>query len=78
MPNNHNESLEKVVQNLIQNCELAIKSYENYLLDKTDWKDLARIMKRVRSCVSEYYAAGGKSFFYLTDRIFGVYCCYED
>jgi hypothetical protein len=60
MPNDQSHQLEKIVQNLVQNCELAIKSYENYLLDKTDWRDLARIMKRIRSGVSDYYSAGGK------------------
>jgi hypothetical protein len=55
MPVNKTTEQEKIVQNLVQNCELAVKCYENYLLDKTDWKDLARIMKRLRGILSEYY-----------------------
>ena len=56
----NNDSLQKTVQNLVQTCELAVKCYENYLLDKSDWKDLAKVMKRVRSLVSDYHTECGK------------------
>jgi len=58
--NKQNDPLEKVIQTLVENCESVLKCYENYLLDKSDWRDLAKTMIKIKSSVNAYYSAGGK------------------
>lgn len=52
--------LEKTSQKLAENASQIIELYEEYLLDKATWRDLAKNMTKLRASVSAYYAAGGK------------------
>lgn len=48
--NNDNEFLEEIVRN----ADVAVKGYENYLLDKIDSKQLASIMKKLHNSVQMF------------------------
>jgi thiaminase len=52
--------LEKNSQRLAETAQETIELYEKYLLDQITWRDLAKIMTKLRASVSGYYAAGGK------------------
>ena len=52
--------LEKASKKLAENATETIKLYEEYLLDKATWRDLAKNMTKLRASTSAYYAAGGK------------------
>ena len=52
--------LEKNSQRLAETAQQTIELYEKYLLDEVTWRDLAKIMTKLRSSVSGYYASGGK------------------
>lgn len=52
--------LEKCSQRLAENSKEVIELYEKYLLDEVTWRDLAKIMTKLRASISAYYAAGGK------------------
>ena len=52
--------LEKNCQRLAESASEAISAYEEYLLDQRDWRSLAKIMTKLRTAISGYYAAGGK------------------
>mgnify|MGYP006266253497 CR=1 FL=1 len=54
------ELLEKTSQRLAETASETISAYEEYLLDKKDWRSLAKIMTKLRTAISGYYAAGGK------------------
>lgn len=52
--------LEKTCQRLAENASEVVNAYEEYLLDQKDWRALAKIMTKLRTSISGYYAAGGK------------------
>ena len=52
--------LEKNSQRLAETAQQAVELYEKYLLDQATWRDLAKMMTKLRSAISGYYAAGGK------------------
>lgn len=52
--------LEKASKKLAENASETIELYEEYLLDKATWRDLAKNMTKLRASMSAYYAAGGK------------------
>ena len=52
--------LEKTSQRLAETASEAVSAYEEYLLDQKDWRSLAKIMTKLRTAISGYYAAGGK------------------
>jgi len=54
------ELLEKTSQKLAETAAEVLGMYEEYLLDQKDWRSLAKIMTKLRSAISGYYAAGGK------------------
>jgi hypothetical protein len=54
------ELLEKTSQKLAETAAEVLGMYEEYLLDQKDWRNLAKIMTKLRSAISGYYAAGGK------------------
>jgi hypothetical protein len=61
MPNDKAHTLlEKCSQKLAENCSEVVELYEKYLLDEATWRDLAKIMTKLRASISAYYAAGGK------------------
>ena len=51
---------EKNCQKLAENAMETITLYEKYLLDQANWRDLAKMMTKLRASISGYYAAGGK------------------
>ena len=52
--------LEKTSQKMAETASQVISMYEEYLLDKATWRDLAKNMTKLRASISAYYAAGGK------------------
>jgi len=52
--------LEKASQKLAENASETIGLYEEYLMEKATWRDLAKNMTKLRASISAYYAAGGK------------------
>lgn len=52
--------LEKASKKLAENATETIELYEQYLMDKATWRDLAKNMTKLRASASAYYAAGGK------------------
>lgn len=52
--------LEKTSQKMAETASQIISMYEEYLLDKATWRDLAKNMTKLRASISAYYAAGGK------------------
>jgi hypothetical protein len=52
--------LEKTSQKMAETASHVISMYEEYLLDKATWRDLAKNMTKLRASISAYYAAGGK------------------
>jgi len=52
--------LEKTCQRLAETASEAVSGYEEYLLDKMDHRALAKIMTKLRTAISGYFAAGGK------------------
>lgn len=52
--------LEKNSQRLAETAQQTIDLYEKYLLDEATWRDLAKIMTKLRAAISGYHAAGGK------------------
>lgn len=50
----------KTCEELAKCSQITIKEYEKYLLEETDWRQLAKIMTKLRSALNNYYAAGGK------------------
>ena len=45
---------------LAENATETISLYEDYLMEKITWRELAKMMTKLRASVSAYYAAGGK------------------
>jgi hypothetical protein len=54
------ELLLKTCEELAKCSKAAIEDYEKYLLDQSDWKQLAKTMSKLRSAHNNYLAAGGK------------------
>jgi hypothetical protein len=52
--------LEKTSQKMAETASQVISMYEEYLLEKATWRDLAKNMTKLRASISAYYAAGGK------------------
>lgn len=52
--------LEKCSKKLAENATETVEMYEEYLLDKATWRDLAKNMTKLRASISAYHAAGGK------------------
>lgn len=52
--------LEKSSKRLAEHADEVIDLYEKYLLDTANWRDLAKMMTKLRSSISAYYASGGK------------------
>jgi len=52
--------LEKASKKLAENASETIGLYEEYLMEKATWRDLAKNMTKLRAGISAYYAAGGK------------------
>jgi hypothetical protein len=52
--------LEKTSKKMSECASQAVEMYEEYLLDKATWRDLAKCMTKLRASISAYYAAGGK------------------
>jgi len=50
----------KTSEELAKCAKIAIEDYEKYLLDQSDWKQLAKTMTKLRSAYNNYLAAGGK------------------
>ena len=51
---------DKACAKLAENASETINLYEEYLMEKITWRELAKIMTKLRASVSAYYAAGGK------------------
>lgn len=61
MLNEKSETLfNKACQKLAENATETISLYEKYLLEEATWRDLAKMMTKLRASISAYYAAGGK------------------
>jgi hypothetical protein len=52
--------LEKTSQKMAETASQVISMYEEYLMEKATWRDLAKNMTKLRASISAYYAAGGK------------------